>query len=105
MTIVEIAQTLRSAWDVLFPVKLEAPEEPSRFVLHLEAEVERLRGENARLQIRLEQALTPAPVVVPQVVKRDFSDYKPIKTSWEQYVEQEVSRQELEAQEAQLQEK
>jgi hypothetical protein len=101
MNLKEIAQSIREAWDTLFASK---PEAPSRYVLHLEGEVIRLRDENARLQIKLELASTPKPEV-PKA-KIDLSNYKPAKTKWEAYLESEIARQEQEAQEElELQEK
>jgi hypothetical protein len=96
MTLVDMALIVRTAWNVLFDRK---PEAPSRYVLHLESEIVRLQDENARLQIKLEVALAPKPAPAP--IKRDLSGYSPAKTSWEGFLEAEVERQEREYQEEQ----
>ena len=94
MTFLELVTTLKEALNTLFV---------SRYTLHLERSIEQLRGENIRLQIRLEQTLNPEPQA-PQKREVKFPEFKPMKTSWELFVEEDIARQEAEAQK-ELQEK
>lgn len=67
----------------------------SPHVLHMEKEIDYLRGQNAKLQLELKEALTPRqPSVAPP---RQFPTFvQPQKTSWEQYRDDEIARQEKE---------
>jgi hypothetical protein len=65
----------------------------SRYVLHLEREVELWRGQNMSLLLQLQEALKPT--VQPQV-KREFPKVAPMRTSWESYLAEEIRKQEQE---------
>lgn len=65
----------------------------SAHVLHMEAEIAHLRGQNAMLLLELKNALAPQPT--PHV-KREFPKITPAKTSWETYLAAEIAKQEVE---------
>jgi hypothetical protein len=82
MRLVDIAQSIRDAWDVLFAPK------PSFYVIHLEREIMELRNVNRKLegkcdlfQLKLETALAPKPA--PVLVKREIPKIPPMESSWE----------------------
>lgn len=66
----------------------------SPYVLHMEREIEYLRGHNAQLLLELKTALIPP---APVSVKRELPKYiPPVKTSWEAYLAEEIRKQEAE---------
>ncbi len=91
MTLIDLAKSLKEAWSAVFV---------SRYVAHLEDEVIRLRAENARLQIKYEQAVAPKPAAAP--IKREVPTFTPVKTSWESYLQEQITLQEQEAKELSL---
>jgi hypothetical protein len=96
MSLIEIARTIRAAWDELFKREPKV----DLFVVHLEEEIKYLREQNQILSTKLEvtrlQKDNPAPVV-----RRDPPKLtQPVKTKWDLYLEQDMARQEREAAEA-----
>lgn len=82
MTLADIAHAVREAWDVLFR------KEPSHYLVHLEREImqlqsdkHRLEGKCDMLQLKLETALAPKPVVVTS--KRVIPRIPPMESGWE----------------------
>ena len=65
----------------------------SAYVLHMEREIEHLRGQVSMLQLQLLDAVKPKPA---PVVARSFPKFVPVKTSWDKYLEEEMKRQEAE---------
>jgi hypothetical protein len=65
----------------------------SGHVLHMEREIEYLRGVNSRLELELREALRPTPA---PAVKRELPKFVPMKTNWEKYVEEQMTAQEKE---------
>lgn len=66
----------------------------SAHVLHMEAEIAQLRGQNAMLHLELMGALKPTPAA--PAPPRQFPKFTPAKTSWESYVAEQMALQEVE---------
>lgn len=62
----------------------------SRYVLHLENEVEHLRGQIDRLTMQLEMASKPP------ARKVEFPKFTPTRTSWESYLAEQIALQDKE---------
>lgn len=76
-----------------FIVRLRAALTPF-YIKHLEAEIELLRGQNARLQLKLEDSF--APKTAAPAAPRQFPKFTPAKTSWEAFLAEEIAKQEQE---------
>jgi hypothetical protein len=86
---IEIAKSIRAAWNELFY---------SRFIRHLETEVIHLREQNQILSTRLE-VMRLKQEQPAQPVKRDPPKFKALQTSWELLVAEDMARQDKEAEE------
>lgn len=64
-----------------------------RYVLHLEREVEHLRGSNAMLLLELKNALVPP---IPVLSRRLPPKFVPPVTKWEAYLAEQIALQEKE---------
>lgn len=72
----------------------------SGHVLHMEREIDYLRGQNAQLSAQLREALKPtAAAPRPARTLADLPKVKsgPLKTAWDVYVEEQMALQEIEA--------
>lgn len=66
----------------------------SRYVLHLENEVEHLRGQIGRLTMQLEMVSRPP---APQPIRKvEFPKFTPTRTSWEAYRDEQIALQDKE---------
>lgn len=70
----------------------------SSHVLHMEAEIAQLRGQNNMLHLQLMEALKPTPAA--PAVKREFPKFTPARTSWESYLAEQIALQEVESKDA-----
>lgn len=88
MTLISFAGTLRAAWDELFKREPKV----DYYLIHLEREImqlqadkERLEGKCDMLQLKLDMALAPKVVEVPQ--KKVLPKFNPLameqESSWE----------------------
>lgn len=90
MRLIEFVENVKKAWNVLFV---------SRYTSHLEAENEQLKCEVSVLRLKLETALAPKPVVyAPRPTVQTV--YKPARTSWESYLEEQIALQDKEAEQS-----
>lgn len=96
MSLLTIAQTLRAAWDELFKHAPKSdPIDP--YVTHLEDEIKYLREQNQILSTKLDVAKLREQH--PVAIRRDPPKLTaPPKTKWDQYLEEDMARQEAEAQ-------
>lgn len=66
----------------------------SSHVLHMEAEIAYLRGQNSMLQLQLIESLKPKQSVI--TTPRQHIPFKPAVTSWDAYLAAEIAKQEQE---------
>jgi hypothetical protein len=92
MTLIDLAHTIRAAWDELFKRKPEPTNPLVAFIAHLEQEIVQLQADKARLegkcemlQLKVEIAQAPKPVTVQAMAPRVPPKFHPSdqESSWE----------------------